>query len=57
MMRFAEKTIINRSSLGLFHGADTYEGYRDWCPKPFMIHDAQVQPSELAAMDDVQAKI
>ncbi len=56
-MWFAEKKIINHSTLGLFHGADTYEGYRSWCKHPFMIHDAQVQPSELATMDRVEAKI
>lgn len=57
LMRIAEKKIINRSSLGLFHGADTFEGYRNWCNHPFMIHDAQVQPTELAAMESVSQKI
>lgn len=50
-MYYAERHVIRRASLGLFHGADTYEAYRDWCPNPQLIHDVHVKPDQLPSTD------
>jgi colanic acid/amylovoran biosynthesis glycosyltransferase len=56
LMRYCERKIIRSSSLGLFHGADCFEFYRQWQKNAHLIHDIHVAPSKLISLEAVAKK-
>lgn len=55
-MKVAEKLIIKRAKLGLFHGADCYEYYKQFCSNSHLIHDIHVSDADLPTRDAIEAK-
>jgi len=45
LMKIYETRIIRLSSLGLFHGADCFEAYREFCVKPHLVHNIHIGPT------------
>lgn len=41
-----EKHLIRRSSLGLFHGKETYDTYAPYCRNPQIVHDIHIPKSD-----------
>lgn len=41
-----EKYLIRRSTLGLFHGKETYDTYAPYCRNPQIVHDIHIPKSE-----------
>lgn len=56
-MAMLERHLIRRSSLGLFHGKETYDAYAPYCPQPHIVHDIHVHKSEHLQADALKAKI
>lgn len=52
-----EEYVIRRSALGLFHGADTYEFYKDFSRRPELVHDIHTKPDDLIDAQTLEAKI
>lgn len=55
-MKIAEKRIINRAKLGLFHGAECYEFYKDYCANSYLIHDIHVSDADLPTTETIKEK-
>lgn len=55
-MRIAERRVVRGASLGLFHGADCYDYFRNNCRNPHLIHNVHVSASELPSELEVAAK-
>ena len=47
IMRRFERFVIRRGTLGLFHGASTYEAYHQLCARSFIVHDCHVPPKDV----------
>ena len=52
-----EKFIIRRSTLGLFHGKETFDTYAPYCRQPELVHDIHIDRSEHIQPADLQAKV
>jgi colanic acid/amylovoran biosynthesis glycosyltransferase len=53
----SEKWIIRRSSLGLFHGMDTFEAYSPYCKNPQLVHDIHMKSSDQIESDALFKKV
>jgi len=51
-----ERRAISRSTLGLFHGNDTFEAYSPLSAHPYLVHDIHVKPGDRIADDRLAAK-
>lgn len=56
-MKAAEKQVISKAAVGLFHGADCYNFYRRWCPNAHLVHNIHISESELPLGSEVDKKI
>lgn len=52
-----EKFIIQRSTLGLFHGKETFDTYAPFCRQPQLVHDIHIDRSEHIQPTDLQTKM
>jgi glycosyltransferase involved in cell wall biosynthesis len=55
-MAWLERYLIKRSTLGLFHGKETYDTYAPYCPEPVLVHDIHLRKSEHITADLLKAK-
>ena len=44
--QWLERRVICKSTVGLFHGMNTYEVYKDFCSNPQLVHDIHLKPSD-----------
>ena len=51
-----EKYLIRRSSLGLFHGKETYDTYAPFCTQPEVVHNIHVRRSEHISAQRLEEK-
>lgn len=51
VMERYHRYIIQRCSLGLWHGDDCYRAYSPWCTQSHLVHDIHTKPSDI--IDDV----
>jgi glycosyltransferase involved in cell wall biosynthesis len=52
-----ERFLIRNSTLGLFHGRETFEAYAPYCPNPHVVHDIHINKSDHITADHLGAKI
>lgn len=55
-MKFSERRVIKRAKLGLFHGAECYEYYKELPKSSYLIHDIHVSKADLPAMKTINSK-
>ena len=55
-MAILERWVINRASLGLFHGRETYDAYAPFCRQPELVHDLHVSKADHIDPDDLVRK-
>lgn len=53
----SEKWIIRRSSLGLFHGMDTFEAYSPYCNNAHLVHNIHVKRCDRIGSDALDEKV
>jgi glycosyltransferase involved in cell wall biosynthesis len=51
-----ERFVIRRSTLGLFHGMDTYTAYSPYSRNPHLVHDIHLGPSDRITVEQLKAK-
>jgi glycosyltransferase involved in cell wall biosynthesis len=51
------KHLIQRCSLGLWHGSDCFEAYSPWCEHSFNIHDVHTKPEDCIDDATLQSKL
>lgn len=56
-MAWLERYVIERSTLGLFHGRDTYDAYSRFCANPQIVHDIHLKRSDHIGADDLRQKL
>ena len=56
LMKRLERHLIRRSNLGLFHGADCYEAYAAFCPRPFLVHNVHLKPEDRVDVETMRGK-
>jgi glycosyltransferase involved in cell wall biosynthesis len=56
MLRY-HRHIIQRCSVGLWHGQSCYAAYSGWCENNYLIHDVHTKPSDAILPADLQAKL
>lgn len=56
-MAWLEKAIIRRSSLGLFHGRETYNAYAPFCRNPQLVHDIHLKRADHISQEALIEKI
>lgn len=56
MVRY-HRHLIEKCSLGLWHGSDCFEAYSRWCKNSFNIHDVHTKPEDCIDEIALQAKI
>jgi glycosyltransferase involved in cell wall biosynthesis len=56
MARF-ERYVIQRSSLGLWHGQDCYAAYSPFCAASYVIHDVHIKPETAISPEDLNRKL
>lgn len=52
-----ERRVIRRASVGLFHGMNTYDGYKRFCRNPQLVHDIHLKPSDAISAERLAAKV
>jgi colanic acid/amylovoran biosynthesis glycosyltransferase len=57
LARSLERRAISRSTLGLFHGNDTFNSYRGFSPHPFLVHNIHLKPADRIPDERLSAKI
>lgn len=57
LMAMAERYIISRADLGLFHGMDCFEAYKDLCREPHLVHNIHLKESDRISLADLNQKI
>jgi colanic acid/amylovoran biosynthesis glycosyltransferase len=55
-MFMLEKYLIQRSTLGLFHGKETYDTYEPHCRQPHIVHDIHIHRSEHISTQALELK-
>jgi len=56
-MWWAEKAIIRRASLGLFHGRETYDVYAPFCTVSEIVHDIHIRRNDHISSERLAEKI
>ncbi len=56
MARF-ERHVIQRGSLGLWHGQDCYAAYSPFCPDSYVIHDVHIKPENAISDAELDRKL
>jgi colanic acid/amylovoran biosynthesis glycosyltransferase len=56
LTRHYERSVIRRSSLGLFHGMDCYEAYALYSSSPHLVHDVHLGPDKRISSTEIDAK-
>lgn len=56
LMRLSEHAVINSCSVGLFHGAETFQQYSLWCKNPHLVHDIHVSQYDHIPNDALDVK-
>ena len=57
LMAMAEKYIISRADLGLFHGMDCFEAYKKVCREPHLVHNIHLKETDRISSTALQEKI
>lgn len=57
LARRLERRAIRGSTLGLFHGNDTFDRYRAFSPHPFLVHNIHLKPADRIPDELLAAKI
>ena len=55
-MAWAERALIRRAALGLFHGRATYEAYAPYCRNPHLVHDIHLARADHIPQAEFAAK-
>lgn len=56
-MAWLERYVIERSTLGLFHGRDTFEAYSGFCSNPQIVHDIHLKRSDHISAAQLHQKL
>ncbi len=56
-MAWAERALIRRAALGLFHGRETFEAYAPHCRNPHLVHDIHLARADHVSEDALQTKL
>ncbi len=56
LMKRYHRHVIERCSLGLWHGDDCYRAYAPWCRESHLIHDVHTKESDLVDTADLEQK-
>lgn len=56
-MAWAERALIRRAALGLFHGRETYQTYAPFSRNPQLVHDIHIRREDHIPAADLAAKI
>ena len=56
-MAMLERHVIRRSTLGLFHGKDTFDTYAPYCRNPKLVHDIHIAKSDHIGSGPLETKI
>jgi glycosyltransferase involved in cell wall biosynthesis len=57
-MAALERSVIRRSSLGLFHGRETYDAYAPFCPRHAeIVHDIHLGPADHISPAQLEDKV
>ncbi len=54
--RHLERRVIRRTTLGLFHGKETFEAYHRFSARPFLVHDIHLKPGRSHACGAARGK-
>lgn len=57
LMRWAERALIRRAALGLFHGRETYDAYAPFCRNAHVVHDIHLKPEDRIGASALAAKV
>lgn len=57
LMAALERALIRRSTLGLFHGRETYDTYAPYAANPQLVHDIHLKRADHIPADRLAAKI
>jgi len=55
-MKYCERKVIESADLGLFHGADCYQFYQQWCDESHLIHNIHTSKGDLPSESEVEKK-
>lgn len=57
LMKNYHRQIIQKSALGLFHGADCFDAYSPWCANSHLVHDIHLRKSDQISHGELSRKI
>lgn len=57
LMRRAERALIRRAALGLFHGRETFDTYAPFCRNAHVVHDIHLKPADRIDAQALAAKV
>jgi colanic acid/amylovoran biosynthesis glycosyltransferase len=57
LMKYYERHVIKKSSIGLFHGADCFEYYAKYSPSPHLVHNIHVKKEDHISQKDLVDKL
>lgn len=57
LMAIAERHVISRAELGLFHGMDCFAAYGHWCREPHLVHNIHLKESDRISPQALQEKM
>ncbi|WP_083099850.1 glycosyltransferase [Pseudophaeobacter leonis] len=56
-MAWLERAVISRADLGLFHGAETYQAFQQFCRNPQLVHDIHIAESDHIGLEELTQKM
>lgn len=57
LMAAAEKYIISRANLGMFHGMDCFSAYHNMCKESHLVHNIHLKESDRISRENLDKKI
>lgn len=57
LMKNYHRQIIQKSALGLFHGADCFDAYAPWCENSHLVHDIHLTKADQISGGELSLKI
>lgn len=57
LMAMAERYVISRADLGMFHGMDCFETYHNLCREPHLVHNIHLKETDRISSEELDRKI
>jgi glycosyltransferase involved in cell wall biosynthesis len=57
LVKLYHRHLIERASLGLWHGEDCYRGYSPWCRENHLVHDIHTKQADQVDSSTLEAKV